>query len=209
MAGFPRLGLRDHIFFWLTVEVVTFFLLSIFKQLALTPILSQSRNVSLCIYVPFSCNFHQLGRLGRVGLVVAMSVCCRCLSPSHAIFFEASHWPCDHMISSRPLIGQPSPPPPPPHSSSSNLYQSHYPHRSRELVSPVCGICFQEYSRGFPGVFSGFFWVFPGFSQGFPGFSLVFPRFSRGFPGIFFSFPLFFLFLRKITQLLSLSKKNR
>ena len=26
--------------------------------------------------------------------------------PSHAIFFEASHWPCDHMISLRPLIGQ-------------------------------------------------------------------------------------------------------
>ena len=30
------------------------------------------------------------------------------LSPSHAIFFEASHWPSDHMISLRPLIGQPS-----------------------------------------------------------------------------------------------------
>ena len=37
---------------------------------------------------------------------------CCCLSPSHAIFFEASHWPCDHMIGSRPLIGQLSPPSP-------------------------------------------------------------------------------------------------
>ena len=26
----------------------------------------------------------------------------------HAIFFEASHWPSDHMTRSRPLIGQPS-----------------------------------------------------------------------------------------------------
>ena len=30
------------------------------------------------------------------------------MSPSHAIFFEASHWLSDHMISLRPLIGQPS-----------------------------------------------------------------------------------------------------
>ena len=28
--------------------------------------------------------------------------------PFHAIFFEASHWPSDHMPRSRPLIGQPS-----------------------------------------------------------------------------------------------------
>ena len=27
------------------------------------------------------------------------------MSPSHAIFFEASHWPSDHMTRSRPLIG--------------------------------------------------------------------------------------------------------
>ena len=27
------------------------------------------------------------------------------LSPSHAIFFNASHWPSDHMVRSRPLIG--------------------------------------------------------------------------------------------------------
>ena len=39
----------------------------------------------------------------RVGVCVGT-----CLSPSHVIFFEASHWPSDHMISSRPLIGQPS-----------------------------------------------------------------------------------------------------
>ena len=31
--------------------------------------------------------FHQLGPPGRVGLVVAMSVCC-CLSPSHVIFLR-------------------------------------------------------------------------------------------------------------------------
>ena len=51
--------------------------------------------------------FHQLGPLGRVGLVVAKSVCVLfvCLSPSHAIFFEASHLPSGHMIISRPLIG--------------------------------------------------------------------------------------------------------
>ena len=29
------------------------------------------------------------------------------MSPPHAIFFEASHWPSDHTISSRTLIGQP------------------------------------------------------------------------------------------------------
>ena len=50
-------------------------------------------------------NFHQLGPLGRVGLVVTNSVC---LSPSHAIFFYASHWSSNHMTRSRPLIGQPS-----------------------------------------------------------------------------------------------------
>ena len=29
-----------------------------------------------------------------------------CLSPFHVTFFEASHWPSGHMISSKPLIGQ-------------------------------------------------------------------------------------------------------
>ena len=28
-------------------------------------------------------------------------------APSGAVFSEASHWPSDHMIRSRPLIGQP------------------------------------------------------------------------------------------------------
>ena len=43
------------------------------------------------------------------GLEVPITVClCGCLSPSNAIVFKASHWPSDHMVSSRPLIGQPS-----------------------------------------------------------------------------------------------------
>ena len=53
--------------------------------------------------------FHQLGPLGRVGLVVEYSVCLFiCVSPFHAIFFEACHWSSDHMTRSRSLIGQPS-----------------------------------------------------------------------------------------------------
>ena len=28
-----------------------------------------------------------------------------CMSPPNAIFVKASHWPSDHMIRSRPLIG--------------------------------------------------------------------------------------------------------
>ena len=35
------------------------------------------------------------------------------MSPPNAIFFKVFHWPSDHIISSRPLIGQPSPPSPP------------------------------------------------------------------------------------------------
>ena len=35
-----------------------------------------------------------------------------CMSPPREIYFEASHWPWDHMISSRPLIGQPHALPP-------------------------------------------------------------------------------------------------
>ena len=38
---------------------------------------------------------------------------CLC-APSDAVLFEASHWPRDHMISSRPLIGEPPSPPTPP-----------------------------------------------------------------------------------------------
>ena len=51
-----------------------------------------------------SGNFSPNRPLGRFGLVVAMSVLI--LSPPHAIFFEASHWPSDQMISSKPLILQ-------------------------------------------------------------------------------------------------------
>ena len=36
------------------------------------------------------------------------------------------------------------------HATSSNLYRSYYPHRSRELVSPVCGIFFQHNPVTFP-----------------------------------------------------------
>ena len=35
------------------------------------------------------------------------SVLCM-VSPPHAVFFEASHWPSRHMIRSRPVIGRPS-----------------------------------------------------------------------------------------------------
>ena len=31
------------------------------------------------------------------------------ISPPHVIYLVESHWPCDHMISVRPLIGQPPP----------------------------------------------------------------------------------------------------
>ena len=56
-------------------------------------------------------NFHQLGPLGQVGQVVAMSVClsvCLCVcgfAPLCAVFFQVSHWPSGHMISSRSVIG--------------------------------------------------------------------------------------------------------
>ena len=53
-------------------------------------------------------SFHRISPLGRFGRVVEMSVDI-CVCPrSHVIFFEASHWPSDHRISLRPLIGQPS-----------------------------------------------------------------------------------------------------
>ena len=109
------------------------------------PVLSQSRDVSLsatlsvCLFVPF-----------------------------YVIFFEASHWPTDHMINSRPLIGQPSFT-----TKLSTRYggdggdgerrggkrwegknkqknemkcfkafwqRCYYPHRSRDALSPVCGV---------------------------------------------------------------------
>ena len=33
------------------------------------------------------------------------------------------------------------------HATYSNLYRSYYPHRSRELVSPVCGIFFRGFGK--------------------------------------------------------------
>ena len=33
------------------------------------------------------------------------------ICPLTMYFFEAAHWPLDHMISLRPIIGQPAPPP--------------------------------------------------------------------------------------------------
>ena len=46
-------------------------------------------------------DFHWLGPLGRVSLVLAMYMCLWCclMSSPHAFFFQASHWPWDHMIS--------------------------------------------------------------------------------------------------------------
>ena len=50
-----------------------------------------------------SIYFYWIGPLGRFGLVVAMSMCTFvCMS---FIFGKASHWPSDHMIRFRPLIG--------------------------------------------------------------------------------------------------------
>ena len=39
------------------------------------------------------------------------------------------------------------------HATSSNLYRFYYPHWSRELVSPVCGIFFNDFSAFF-GIWS-------------------------------------------------------
>ena len=63
----------------------------------------------------FKIIFTEMAPLGRFSHRVAMSVCLSgCLfAPSDAVFLEASHWPWDHMIISRPLMGPPSLPPPP------------------------------------------------------------------------------------------------
>ena len=54
--------------------------------------------------------FHWLGPLGRVSHRVAMSVCLVLnVVPSNAIYFEASQWPWDDMISSQ---ASHCPPPP-------------------------------------------------------------------------------------------------
>ena len=65
---------------------------------------------SVNIWVLIFTNSAPLGRVGhRVGMSVYLSGCLS--APSGAVFSEASHWPWDHMISSRPLIGPPSLPP--------------------------------------------------------------------------------------------------
>jgi hypothetical protein len=63
--------------------------------------MKQDRVASLSTDPPLI--FTQLAPLGRFGPVVAMSVLI--LSPSHEMFCEASYWPSDDMVSSRPLIG--------------------------------------------------------------------------------------------------------
>ena len=74
---------------------------------------------------------------------------CIILSPPHVIFFKASHWPSDHMISSGPLIGQSSFPPPLKKKchqplwqrrQRKKLYWCYYLHLLRDLVSPLWGI---------------------------------------------------------------------
>ena len=68
----------------------------------------QQRNVHIYSWLTSIKNIFKDSALGRFFHRVAMSVCQRiCLSPSLAIFFEASHWPSGHMIRSRPLIGRP------------------------------------------------------------------------------------------------------
>ena len=52
-----------------------------------------------------NCIFKE-SALGQFFHRVAMSVCL--MSHFQVISFEASHWPSGHIISSRPLIGQPS-----------------------------------------------------------------------------------------------------
>ena len=59
-----------------------------------------SKSMILCLqgYWPWH-DFHQLGPLGRVGLVVTKSVCkfYYVFVPFPWDFFEASHWPSGHM----------------------------------------------------------------------------------------------------------------
>ena len=53
----------------------------------------------LAHFRPFWCSVVTLVTFNRFGLVVAMSIyVCIYMFPFHVIFFEASHWPSDHMI---------------------------------------------------------------------------------------------------------------
>ena len=64
---------------------------------------------------PSSPIFTELALLGRFSHRVSMSVrpsirpSIRGYAPLGAVFFKAFHWPLGHMISSRPLIGPPTP----------------------------------------------------------------------------------------------------
>ena len=72
-----------------------------------TPLLTLNPTFTSWTIIQFKI-FSQIGRFGyscNVRPFVSLSLC---LSPSHAIFFKTSHRPSDHMISLRPLIGQPS-----------------------------------------------------------------------------------------------------
>ena len=80
---------------------------------------------------PGSWIFTDSAPLGPVGLVVNISVgVCVCLTSILNVFFEAFYWPSDNMISSRPLIGQPSSPAPtpgaPPHEKNMFIYQKYF-----------------------------------------------------------------------------------
>ena len=108
-------------------------LISVFKELALRPILSWSRDVSLYIYIYIYLSVH--------------------LSTFYVNFFEASHWPSGHMIRSRPLIGL--------HPPSPKLYLSYYLQRSRDSFSPVCGIfVLQQIISLTKKIFLGFYTCF-------------------------------------------------
>ena len=69
----------------------------------------------LCVLNKLMVNkyiFHWIGPLGWFSHRVAMSVCLSvCLSPPHAIFFQASHWPTGHMTRSQASHWSPSPHP--------------------------------------------------------------------------------------------------
>ena len=118
--------------------------------------LTQAHKIIFFVLVILSTQFSKNRPLGQFFLVVAMSAYLFiCLSvASKRNFFKASHWPSDHMISLRLIIGQPSPPTPlKKNNNKKNTKKSPwrqrrrqtkkdrcYPHWSRDSLSPVCGI---------------------------------------------------------------------
>ena len=129
------------------------------------------------------------------------------MSPPNAIFFKASHWSSDHMISLRPLIGKPYLPTylaPPPFPRLPRIFLGFSrgflgvcPGFSRGFPWVFRGfprVC-QGFSQGFPGVFMGFYQGFPRVSRGFPGFPGVFPGFSLDFSGVFRDYFFIYFFL--------------